>query len=219
MSCHELSVDPCCSKSIFLTFQKKRGLVFRLNTCGHATEDWAILGAFICSMAIQIGAWTIQVPHMDSHHWVFLNIGPVYPKLADLRYSERSSNFQSANSNYETPQLPLHVKAAESSALEADSQPFRSYNPSHNVMHSTNVIGDAVPQQHIISTRYGDAPPGLASSEAELHAFGDSRLAEGGIRITKELSLEIEDLKIPWSDLVLKERIGAGNSLSFLKVL
>lgn len=82
-------------------------------------------------------------------------------------------------------------------------------------MHSTNAIGDAILLKNIISTGHGDARLGLASSGAELDTIGDSRLSEGGTQISKRLFLEIEDLKIPWSDLVLKERIGAGNASTF----
>lgn len=105
--------------------------------------------------------------------------------------------------------------AAESTAQEADFQPFRSYVPFQNPMHSTNVIGDPIPQKHIISTRHRVDQPVLASSDSTLDTFGDSIFSVGGIQITKELSLEIEDLKIPWSDLVLRERIGAGNASLF----
>lgn len=51
----------------------------------------------------------------------------------------------------------------------------------------------------------------------------DMRFLEGGSQLVPaktsgDLALEIEDFDIPWEDLVLKERIGAGNPclLSFV---
>ncbi|KAK4743265.1 hypothetical protein SAY87_001266 [Trapa incisa] len=128
--------------------------------------------------------------------------GPVYPKPADLKHGESSSNIQ--NSNYD-------VRAVGPSAQATDSQTFRLYDPSHNIMQSTNATGDATLQQHIISSGQRDARAGLASSDVEMDTIGDSRFSEESIRVSKDLSLEIEDLKIPWSDLVLRERIGAGS--------
>ncbi|XP_031381315.1 serine/threonine-protein kinase CTR1-like isoform X2 [Punica granatum] len=125
--------------------------------------------------------------------------GPVYSKPVDVRYTERSSI------------LNNNVKIAESSAQEADSQFFKSSEPSQNIMHSANVIGDPRHQKHIISTGHRDARPVIGSTDPGLDASGDSRFGEGSIQMKKELCLDIEDLKIPWNDLVLKERIGAGS--------
>lgn len=46
------------------------------------------------------------------------------------------------------------------------------------------------------------------------NANKDVRFGEGGLlfqsKSSAELAYDVEDLKIPWGDLVLKERIGAG---------
>ncbi|XP_039160728.1 serine/threonine-protein kinase CTR1 [Eucalyptus grandis] len=128
---------------------------------------------------------------------------PMYLQ-SDTRNMERSGNMQSLSSSDENPQLLLHEKAAERSAEEADSQQFKSCRPPQNIVHSAKIGGDPIPRKNIPPSGHPGSRPMIARPDPRVDASRDSRFAD-------EVSLDIEDLKIPWSDLELKERIGAGS--------
>ncbi|KAF8006832.1 hypothetical protein BT93_K0982 [Corymbia citriodora subsp. variegata] len=133
----------------------------------------------------------------------------MYPQ-SDARDMERSGNMQSSTSSDENPQL-LHEKAAESSAEEADFQQFKSCRPPQNIEHSAKIGGDPIPHKNIPPSGHPASRPMIAMPDPRVDASRDSRFADGGLLISQDVSLDIEDLKIPWSDLELKERIGAGS--------
>lgn len=89
-------------------------------------------------------------------------------------------------------------------AKDGDSQLFKSCNPAQNIVHSTTVVND----------------PAIGRRDALRDSVKTSRFLEGSQLVSSkpsnELNLDIDDLDIPWNDLVLKERIGAGSSLPFL---
>lgn len=133
---------------------------------------------------------------------------PMYPQ-SDIRDIERSGNMQSSSSGDENPQLLLHEKDAEQSAEEADSQQF--FSPPQNIVHSAKVGGDPIPRKNLPPSGQTTSRPIKAMPGPRGDASRDSRFVDGGLFVHQEVSLDIEDLKIPWSDLELKERIGAGS--------
>lgn len=133
----------------------------------------------------------------------------MYPQ-SDIRDMERSGTMQSSSSSDENPQLLPHKKAAEPSAQEADSQQFKSCSPPQNIVTSANIGGDPIPRKNIPPSGHLGSRLMIAMPDPRVDASRDSRFADGGLLIPQEVSLDIEDLKIPWSDLELKERIGAG---------
>lgn len=63
---------------------------------------------------------------------------------------------------------------------------------------------------------HGDTQPLMALSDPRGRG-NDMRFLDGGSQLvpakqSRDLALEVEEFDIPWEDLVLKERIGAGNS-------
>ncbi|KAK9290619.1 hypothetical protein L1049_008791 [Liquidambar formosana] len=91
----------------------------------------------------------------------------------------------------------LPPKNARPNAHDRDSLLFKSCNLNPNLIGSTKIVKDPIPLKHI--------PPNGHRDVQQLLALSDSS------KTSKELSFEMEDLDIPWSDLVLKERIGAGS--------
>lgn len=103
-----------------------------------------------------------------------------------------------------------------------ESQLSRAQN-SYNVLGSSNMALEPIPVQHVPIFGHRDGRPPRAMSEARVDTVEDVRYVEGGQIISsgpsRELSLDVEDLDIPWSDLVLKERIGAGNFCTIILII
>lgn len=129
----------------------------------------------------------------------------MYPKQSDRNYSGPSPS----NSN-EFRQLPPPPKNARPKSHDRESQLSKIYNPQ-------NLASDAlmVKDRHIPLLGHGDVQSYIASSNLRANTVNDPRFVEGGQMVSsnpsREFTLDIEDLDIPWSDLVLKEKIGAGN--------
>lgn len=86
-------------------------------------------------------------------------------------------------------------------AKDGDSQLFQSCDPAQSVIRSPTVAKD----------------PNIGRRDALRDSVNSTMFLEGSQLLpskpSKELGLDVEDLDIPWSHLVLKERIGAGISL------
>ncbi|XP_042479023.1 serine/threonine-protein kinase CTR1-like [Macadamia integrifolia] len=109
-----------------------------------------------------------------------------------------------ANDNDETFWSPLPQTAAWQNTQYRDSPSQDSFKPSQNVIISEHFVGDPVqiaPNGHL-DVQWADATKDLRFIEG-------SQLVPS--KPSSELSLDVEGLDIPWSDLVLKERIGAGS--------
>ncbi|KAL6145730.1 hypothetical protein ACLB2K_056415 [Fragaria x ananassa] len=86
-------------------------------------------------------------------------------------------------------------------------QLLKSYNPSQNIVHQQTMLKDQIPLKRI--------PPIGHRDISRLDTSRDSRFGEG-LQVVpgkpnKELTFDVDDLDIPWSELALKERIGAGS--------
>lgn len=140
----------------------------------------------------------------------------MHPKQHDRKYTDRNDNVLISSDEDETSRLPLHPKVAQPSAQNQDSELFKSCNPSQNIADSTTMVKDTAPLKHILPIGRRDVQPLLAISNPRFDTLKDPRFTEGGQLVpgkpNKEHSLDIDE--IPWSDLVLKERIGAGIFLS-----
>lgn len=122
---------------------------------------------------------------------------PVFP--ADSGCMDRNCFMPSSSNQEEISRLPLPPTNARRMGGGVESR-AGMYGPS-NIINSMNIGRDV--QMPIIR------------SDPRLDSTKDSRFTDGGqlaLHKPKELSIDVEDLDIPWTDLVLKERIGAGNS-------
>ncbi|KAA8518623.1 hypothetical protein F0562_016097 [Nyssa sinensis] len=137
----------------------------------------------------------------------------MYPKQSDRKCTDKNNFVPSSSNREEISQLSMPPKAAWSIAHDRDSQQFKSCNP-HNVSRVTNVVKNPVPLNHLPPIGHREVLPVMALSDTRVDTV-KNRFVEGGQLVlkksSKELMLDVEDLDIPWSDLVLKERIGAGS--------
>lgn len=84
------------------------------------------------------------------------------------------------------------------------------YNPPR-ILKPVNMDKDLVLVKHVPPIRE-DAPPLMARADT----VKDTRFLGGGGHVissipSEELALDVEEFNIPWNDLVLREKIGAGN--------
>ncbi|XXG64703.1 hypothetical protein AAC387_Pa05g2584 [Persea americana] len=115
---------------------------------------------------------------------------------------EPSFSKDSDGKNADVKCLPVSRDNAENSQLPKISQQQKQHNPLWNCKLP---VHDHIPPNHF----HIDIPNILADKNK------DQRVIESGqivpTRLDSNLALEVDDFDIPWSDLVLKERIGAGS--------
>ncbi|VFQ75062.1 unnamed protein product [Cuscuta campestris] len=116
---------------------------------------------------------------------------PICTKQTDTDYIDRTSCMPSSSNQDDISRLPLPPANARRRVRDKESQYAEIYNPS-NLFSPPNIGID----KH---------PPPKVQSDPRLDSHLVSR------KPSKDLALDVEDLDIPWSDLVLKEKIGAGS--------
>ncbi|KAK9196832.1 hypothetical protein WN943_004965 [Citrus x changshan-huyou] len=138
----------------------------------------------------------------------------MYPKPSNKMGTERNNPVQ-FSTNISESQLPLPPKGGRTSGHDRDFELFNSCNPTQNMTHSINMVKDPNPLKHIQPIGHRDAQPGLSSIDQRVDASKDLRFSESGQLVpgkpSKEFTFDVDDLDIPWNDLVLKEKIGAGS--------
>lgn len=137
----------------------------------------------------------------------------MYRKQPDKKGTERN-NLVQFSGNISESQLPLPPKGGRTSAHDRDSELFKSCIPTQNMIHSMNMVKDPNPLQHILPIGHREAQPRLSLIDQRVDTSKGLRFTESGQLVpsnpSKEFTLDVEDLDIPWNDLVIKERIGAG---------
>lgn len=100
--------------------------------------------------------------------------------------------------------LPLYPQAPLPSTLDQASETYMLCNPPQNIIESTTVGKYPPPLKH-------KRPVAISNDDV----IEGRRFIEGSQLIpskpTREITFDMEDLAIPWSDLVLKEKIGSGS--------
>ncbi|KAA8516670.1 hypothetical protein F0562_016824 [Nyssa sinensis] len=138
----------------------------------------------------------------------------MYPKQSDRKCMDRNSFMPSSINSNEISQLSMPQKAAWPIAHDKDSQQFKSCNP-QNILSLTNMFKDPVPLKHLLPIGHREVQPLMTSSDPRVDTIKNVGFVEGSQLVlskpSKELTLNADGLDIPWSDLVLKERIGAGS--------
>ncbi|TYI97678.1 hypothetical protein E1A91_D01G159800v1 [Gossypium mustelinum] len=119
--------------------------------------------------------------------------------------TDRNNLVQMSSNMNDVSQLPLR-NIAKPPAHDRDSQHLQS------IISSKNIIKD--PLKCIPPLGHRDVPDLILSDPIE-DSTKDSRFAKGNQLVPskkgRELVLEVDDLDIPWGDLVLRERIGSGS--------
>ncbi|CAI0408102.1 unnamed protein product [Linum tenue] len=119
---------------------------------------------------------------------------------AFIRSAEEDHKFPNNN---EASQPLLPPRATRTGGQDRSLQPPKVYNPAQSKQPS-NMLKDHTPIKHVPPT----VQHLLSVSSSDARFSEGSQLISG--RPSKDLSLEAEEFDIPWTDLVLKERIGAG---------
>nr|ATY38750.1 CTR1-like protein kinase transcript variant 3 [Solanum lycopersicum] len=132
----------------------------------------------------------------------------------DRSSMDKSSAVPSSSNRDEVSRLPLPSINAWNKGCDKGSQLPAKYHPP-NMSISMSQEKDLIHLKNVPPIRYVDAHL-IAISEARTDTINDQRYFEGVGRLapakpSRGLVLDVEDLDIPWNDLVLKERIGAGS--------
>lgn len=123
----------------------------------------------------------------------------VYPKQSDKNHVDMNIVIRSPSNSNEGSRLPPS-KAVRPKGHDRNSQLPKAY--AQNIIGTTKVIKDS--QSYILSNTRMEVASNQRFDGVQSHkASGD-------------YTLDFEDLDIPWSDLSLKERIGAGNIFSLI---
>ncbi|KAF8397814.1 hypothetical protein HHK36_016738 [Tetracentron sinense] len=136
---------------------------------------------------------------------------PLYPMHFDRKYTDRNNLVPVSSKNDEISPSLLPPSAAWPNAHDR-AQLLKSSNPSQNIRNLTHLVKDPIPLKRIPPIGHRDLQPILVSSVPSKDTNTGPRFVEGSQLVPRnDIFLDVEDLDIPWSNLVLKERIGAGS--------
>ncbi|KAK6942659.1 hypothetical protein RJ641_028036 [Dillenia turbinata] len=135
----------------------------------------------------------------------------VYIRQSNRKAIERNDLSSLPFSNNDTSQMPLVPKLAWQTSHDRDIKLFETCDPPKNMISSASMVKDPNVLKHIPPHR--DSQPFAIFSGQRVDKVKDSRFFDGGQLVLNIPcnTLDMEGLEIPWSDLVLKERIGAGS--------
>ncbi|PPD70901.1 hypothetical protein GOBAR_DD32218 [Gossypium barbadense] len=131
--------------------------------------------------------------------------GPQPRKAFDRNYFNKNNPFSTLSNNKESSLSPLHQSTLWNIGCDKDLQ----------MLNSSKLFPKAINSTHLIRS-----PPLPSSVTSHMHkdvyqAFPYSDPMQCTINFKQSddpvMSFDQEDLNIPWSELVLKERIGAGS--------
>ncbi|CAA0830402.1 Protein kinase superfamily protein [Striga hermonthica] len=83
-----------------------------------------------------------------------------------------------------------------------------------NVVSSGNILKSSIPLKLIPPIGNKEVHPVISMLGQRINTNKDTRFDEGGQSVaskTREFTFDVDDLKIPWCDLALKEKIGSGS--------
>lgn len=136
----------------------------------------------------------------------------MHPKQSERSYEDRTNSLPSSSKPeeiYHTPPFPAYswIKVLSKEQLHSKS------SNAHDVASCTNIVKDSVVLKVIPPIEHKDVEPHVALLSPGVNKNKDIRFGEVGQltwSIPSDISFDVEDLCISWSDLTLKERIGAG---------
>lgn len=136
-----------------------------------------------------------------------------FPKPFDRSYTESKNLVSTSNNHHE---LFLPQRTARLVSHDRDPQMQNSFNPLPNVINSKHLVKGAVRPSHILPMGNRDVQPILPFPRPRPGTNKNLGFMEKNHSVTSRSSLKYslveEDLEIPWSELVLKENIGAGKT-------
>ncbi|KAI3724089.1 hypothetical protein L2E82_35854 [Cichorium intybus] len=137
------------------------------------------------------------------------SVDVVYQKQSDINVAIRNSP---SNSN-ESSRLPPSKATTRPKGHDRNSQIPKTY--AQNMIGSTKMVNDVPLQLTMDSQSYvmSDSRMVVASNQRFEGGQGQGQ-GQSQSQLHKDrgnFTIDVEDLDIPWSDLILKERIGAGS--------
>lgn len=133
----------------------------------------------------------------------------VHPKQSERSYEDRTSSCKAQEISHPPP-FPTNSWIKVHSKEQLHSKPSNV----HDVASFTNIVRDSVPLKVIPPIEHKDVEPHVTLLSPRVNKNKDITFGEVG-RLTwstpSDISFDVEDLCISWSDLTLKERIGAGS--------
>ncbi|KAK7345413.1 hypothetical protein VNO77_16017 [Canavalia gladiata] len=133
-------------------------------------------------------------------------------ELFDGKCKDRNNPRPISTDSNRSSHLPVHPQDTHPSTRDQGSDTYVSCNPPLNIVDSTTMGKYPPPIKH--KRLVGIQTP-LAITSSNDGIIEGRRFVEGTqpipSRHTRELGLDMDDLDIPWSDLVLKEKIGSGS--------
>lgn len=123
-----------------------------------------------------------------------------FPESFDVKCRDRNNPKSNSNDSNRSSRRSLYPQVPRLRTQDQGSETFKSSNPPHNIIDPTDMGRDPLPTPSPSTNSNADAIEGRRFSETQLMS----------IQASRELGLDMEDLDIPWDDLVLKERIGSG---------
>lgn len=153
---------------------------------------------FELSATVGFPEFYISIPETDVY------TGFSIPEQFDGKCRDRNNSRPIPNDSNRSSHIPLHPQAYHPSAHDQGSESFKSCNLPQNIVESAIVGKDLLPLKHNrIGHGHRDMQPPLPLTKSNVDQLIPNKP-------TRELGLDMEDLDIPWSDLVLKEKIGSG---------
>ncbi|KAL0309584.1 UNVERIFIED_CONTAM: Serine/threonine-protein kinase CTR1 [Sesamum radiatum] len=136
----------------------------------------------------------------------------MYPKQSERNNADRNSSPPSSNNREEIFNTPFPTNSWIK--VRGKEQLLSKQSNAQDVLSSMNVVEGSIPLNLIPPFGHKDVQPLIPPLDLGVHRTNHMRFGERGQLVpskTSEFTFEIDDLNIPWSDLVLKERIGAGS--------
>ncbi|EHA8586405.1 putative serine/threonine-protein kinase CTR1 [Cocos nucifera] len=142
---------------------------------------------------------------------------PSSSKHSDEKYVDVKPSSPVTSSKMKLPQIPQpHVQStARPNGQEGISQLQKMHHLQQNITGSEPIIQAAAQQRLIPRDACRDVLPLIPFSDSKSERRKDFWFMEehhhGRNKHTSDITFAVDDLTIPWTDLVLKERIGAGS--------
>ncbi|KAL5709595.1 non-specific serine/threonine protein kinase [Ranunculus cassubicifolius] len=128
------------------------------------------------------------------------------PLLEDLERSHSENLIPVPGSADSYVILPQRAQSEDHGVAH---HPINSRTP-QNLLNPIHLVTEPIPMMHVLPDEKRLLPSvGMTNPRLDPRFIGGSRVASS--KSDTELSLDVEDLDIPWDDLILKEKIGAGS--------
>lgn len=172
--------------------------------------------------------WFCRLETVDKKVFCFLIAGTLIegdtgdymqPKQSEGNYVDRTSCLPSSSNREEILATPPY---ATNSWIKVHGKEYLLSRPSDSqeVVGSTNMVKHSIPLKLLPPAGHTNSQSIVSFLDPRMDTSKNARFGEGCQSVpsqSSEYTFEVDDLNIPWSDLVLKEKIGAGSFWLLLK--